>query len=113
MLSKINRLRKKKDFQRAYRQGRSFSAPGLWMKILPNHLGITRVGIVVSRKISRKAVQRNLIKRRLRNIVRLYLPSLLAGYDIVLTARPGILEQSYLSLRKTIENLFQRSQLLQ
>ena len=112
MLSKINRLRKKKDFQRAYQQGRSFSAPELWMKIFPNHLGINRVGIVVSRKISRKAVQRNLIKRRLRNLVRHYLPSLPSGYDIVFTARPGVLEKSYLSLQKTVEGLFRRSQLL-
>ena len=113
MLSKINRLRKKKDFTRVYQQGRSFSTPDIWMKTLPNRLENNRFGIVVSRKISKKAVERNLIKRRLRVLAKHYLPSLKPGYDIILTARSGILRKSYSELENALIDLFKRSRLLQ
>ncbi len=113
MLSRINRLRKKKDFTRIYQQGRSFATPCLWMKTSPNHLENNRLGIVVSRKISKKAVERNLIKRRLRALVKQDLSSLKTGYDIILTARSGILRKSYLELENNLISLLKRSQLLQ
>lgn len=111
MLSKINRLRKKKDFARIYQRGRSFSTPYLWLKILPNQLEDNRFGIVVSRKVSKKAVTRNLIKRRLRAMIKQYLPSLKSGYDVILTARYSILGKSYREIENNLRNLFQRSQL--
>lgn len=111
MLSKINRLRKKKDFTKVYQQGRSYSSPVLWVKVLPNYLDHSRIGIVASRKTSRRAVARNKIKRRLRFLIKARLSSLKPGYDLILTARPEILHQSYSELAGILDGLLQRAQL--
>lgn len=112
MLPKINRLKKKTDFTRVYREGRSSSTLGLWVKVLPNHLDHNRIGVVVSRKISKKAVVRNQIKRRLRSLTRTYLLSMNPGYDVVLTSRHEIIKQSYPVINQRLRGLLQKAQLL-
>ena len=62
MLKKENRLKKKKDFERIYKKGRGFKGDSLFLKILENKEELTRIGIVVSKKVSKKAVQRNKLK---------------------------------------------------
>ncbi len=69
MLGKENRLRRKKDFEEIFKKGRSFKESFLVLKILKNNLKVSRFGFVVSQKVSKKAVVRNKIKRRLREIV--------------------------------------------
>ena len=100
------------DFTRVYRQGRSYSALGLWIKILPNHLDHNRIGFVVSRKVSKKAVARNQIKRRLRSLMKNYLPLINPGYDIVLTSRTEIVKKSYQEVERTLRELLQKTKLL-
>ncbi len=111
MLSKINRLRKKKDFTRVYQRGCFYSSPLLWIKVLPNGLDYSRAGIVASRKTARQAVARNKIKRRLRTLMEVRFPALKPGYDLIIVARPGILHSSYQDLAKTLDNLLQKGQL--
>jgi len=112
MLPKDNRLKKKMDFTRIYRKGRSYSTLYLWIKVLPNHLDHNRIGFVVSRKVSKKAVTRNQIKRRLRFLMRSYLPLISPGYDIVLTGRREIIKKSYQEVSQTLHKLLQKTQLL-
>jgi ribonuclease P protein component len=111
MLAKIYCLRKKKDFTRVYQQGRAYSSSILWIKVLPNYLDYSRVGIVVSKKTARQAVARNKIKRRLRSLLRERLPRLKSGYDLIITVRPEILQQSYSELAETLDNLLTKAQL--
>ena len=70
----------------------------------PNRTGGNRVGITVSKKLG-KAVVRNRVRRRLREVYRLNEDRFLPGYDIVVVARSrcidadfGRLTQAYLSL---------------
>jgi len=111
MLPKVNRLKKKTDFTRVYRKGRSFSTLYLWLKVLPNHLDYNRIGVVVSRKVSKKAVVRNRTKRRLRSLMRIYLLLIEPGHDIVLTSRPEIIKQSYLVVNQNLHGLLKKAQL--
>lgn len=52
----------------------------------PNHLGINRVGVTVSKKLG-KAHIRNRVRRRLREAYRLNEEQFSAGWDIVVVAR--------------------------
>ena len=112
MLPTINRLRKKKDFAKVYQRGYSYSSLLLWLKLLPNDLSYNRVGIVVSTKVSKKAVERNRIKRRLRALIKDYLSSIKPGYDIIITARVRIIDKSFQEIDQDLKSLLQRAQLL-
>jgi len=98
MLTKKNRLAKKKDFERVYRRGKSFFSREMGIKAIKNNLDVSRFGFVASLKVSKKAVERNRIKRRLREIVRKALPRLESGFDCVILTRPEIKELKYQEL---------------
>ncbi len=57
------------------------------IQTLPNTLGHARLGITVSRRVSRRAVDRNRIKRRIRESFR-HLRIGFGSVDIVVVARP-------------------------
>lgn len=90
MLPKTHRLTKSTDIQRVFSRGRRFITPFFAFNWLPNKLGITRVAFVVGVKVAKRANTRNLIKRRMREIVREQLSVIPAGLDIVITGRLGV-----------------------
>lgn len=75
----------------------------------PAHIPYRRV--VVSSKISKKAVTRNLIKRRLGEILRaalnkdIYLETL----NIAVVAKPGIIDVNFHDLKKDVASAFEKS----
>jgi len=72
------------------------------LQIRPNELGTTRTGFTVSKKISKKAVVRNRLRRQMREIVRLS-PDLQEKYpshDMILIAREEALNRDYPQLVK-------------
>ncbi len=69
MLKKINRIDKKKDFGEVMEKGRLWQSPFFGLKVLKGGDGV-KFGFVISRKISKKAVDRNKIKRVLAEVVR-------------------------------------------
>ncbi len=86
MLKKINRINKTRDLQKVYRSGKTLHTPALVIKFV---LGMkTRTGFVVSKKVSKKAVERNRIKRALREKVRVSLSSLSTG-EYMIVAKPA------------------------
>ena len=63
-------LKKNYEFKRLYNKGKTAVTPYMVVYALKNHKGIRRVGYTVSTKLG-KAVVRNRIRRRLREIYRL------------------------------------------
>ena len=108
MLAKKYRLRKKRDIEKVLKKGKSQTKDFLFLKFFANDLGKTRVGFIVSRRISTKAVVRNKIKRRLREAVKIYLPGFKSGYDLVFFARPGIDKKTFPEIKKTVEELIRK-----
>lgn len=87
MLSSKNRIKKNKDFEIIHRQGNFFSFGNVFLKIRQNKIEQTRVGISVGLKFSKKAVERNAIKRKLGEVARNNLGKIKEGFDLVLTVR--------------------------
>lgn len=112
MLPKEHRLARKKDFDRIYRQGRSFFIKELGIKTAKNGLDISRFGFVVSLKVSKKAVERNLIKRRLREIIRETLPEIRPGFDCAVIVRPGGKDMDYGKMKSEMRSLLERSNIM-
>lgn len=70
-----------------------------------------RLGITVSTKLG-GAVQRNRIRRRLKEIYRLSESSMRMGYDIVIVARTGCRDADWSELRSSVLYLFRKLGLL-
>jgi len=112
MLPKTNRLKKKKDFDRVARSKRRAVGQFLVVKACSNKQPATRVGFVVSKKVSKKAVLRNKTKRRLREAVTALLPQIRHGYDLVFFSRPQIIEKDLPAIKDEAEQLLKRLKLL-
>lgn len=87
MLPFKNRLTKKRDIEKVQRMGQFFSSGNLTLKVAINGTDITRIGFLAGLKFSRRAVERNQIKRKLRGIFRDKLREIKKGLDIVVMAR--------------------------
>jgi len=102
MLQKINRLTKKKDFESIFKSGKGKKEKFLILRFKKNDLPESRFAFVVSLKVSKKAVIRNKIRRRLSEAVRLDLDKIKKGHDFVFVALPGIENQSYEEIKKNV-----------
>jgi len=90
--SRSGRLSRSAEFERVYRHGRSTANRQLVLYSFPNpDAERPRVGLSVSRKVG-GAVQRNKVKRLLREAFARSEPGLRAGHDVVVVARPDALE---------------------
>ena len=83
------RLRRSADFDRVYRHGRSHANRYLVMYAFPRAEGgdDPRLGVAVGRKVG-GAVERNRVKRLLREAFSVASPRLPRDFDFVLVARP-------------------------
>lgn len=111
MLRQKNRLTKKKDFDVVFKQGKGFVAGFLYLKIKKNNLDSSRFGFIVSKKFSKKAVERNKIKRRLREIIKKELPKIKKPVDLIVIINPG-LENDFKKLEKAINKLFEKAKIV-
>ena len=108
MLQKANRLKKKNDFEAVFKKGRSFKNSFLVLKTAPNKLKETRFGLVVSQKISKKAVVRNKVRRRLSEAIRMEINGIKKGRDMVLIALPGIENKSLLEIKEILASVIKK-----
>lgn len=111
MLPLKNRLRKTKDFEKVFKQGFFVSDKFIAFKVTPNGLSTSRIGFIVSTKISKKAVVRNKIKRRLRAIFTAYLPAMKAGFDIAVMVKPEIISADFDEIENMVKVLLGKGKL--
>jgi ribonuclease P protein component len=112
MLSKENRLKRKKDFERVFKEGQGFKEDFLFLKIVKNNLKTSRFGFMVSKNFSKKATLRNKIKRRLRELVRINLVKVKKGIDGVLVAIPGLETKDFWEIEEIINKLFKKAKII-
>ena len=91
-MKRVNRLSRSRDFDAVYRRGRSVSSRFLVLYWFPQEeAGSPRFGFSVPRAVG-GAVERNRIKRQLREVWTARLERVAAGHDYVLIVRSGLPE---------------------
>ena len=103
-------LTKPQQYAQVQAMGRSWSCVLLVMRAMPNDLDRSRLGFSVSKRVG-KAVVRNKVKRRLREILRPV--SLRPGRDIVFIARPAAAAADFAALRGSALELLSRAHLIE
>ena len=104
------RLRKHADYQRVYQESRRYSSPSMsyFFRARPaaDESGVQpRVGLTAGRVLG-GAVERNRIRRRMKEAVRLHLDELPACVDVVLHPRRLVLEMEFARLEREVSRIF-------
>jgi len=102
---KIYRLRRRSEFRRVYDEGQRRSASLGTVFTRPNGLPHSRLGITAPVRLG-KAVLRNRVKRRLREVFRLHRSSFPGGWDIVVNPREAVAEIPFKTLERELLRLF-------
>lgn len=104
---KEERLLKRRDFLRVQGRGKKVTTPHLIGVALPSKEKRRRVGLTVSTKVG-NAVERNRVKRWLREIVRNEKATLPADLDLVIIARPGAADAGFGPLHRDVLEIARR-----
>lgn len=114
MLKKEYRLKKRTAFSATYKTGKSFHKDGITLFCGKNKtINIpTKIGFVVSKKIHKRAVKRNRIKRLMREAVRLYIKDN-SSFDtkyisLIFAATSSLLEKNYNEINTGIKKLMDK-----
>lgn len=91
------RVRKRREYLEVYEKGKKFGGTFFYAYFLLNQLQHSRLGLTVSRKVGRP-VQRNQVKRRLREVFRLNKDRLYPPCDVILNARRSAVEATFRAL---------------
>jgi len=99
--SRCYRLTRPADYQRVFKKARRFSSTGFTILIRKNDYDYPRLGLIVSKKCARKAVQRNIIKRQVRESFRQQ-RARLGNVDIVVMAKPALTGKANQEIRNLL-----------
>ena len=101
------RLRRKSDFEAAYARGRRFGNGFFAVTAMPNDIGGPRLGLAVSVKNAGGSVERNRIRRTIRESFRLHQHEL-PPVDLVVSARARARDAAGIELRASLLALWQK-----
>ncbi len=101
-------LRRKVDFDAIGRRGTARSGRLLVLRTLRTDGQVTRIGLSTPRRLG-GAVERNRVRRRLRELMRERYGDMATGWDLLLIARPEAARATYVELREAIASLLERS----
>lgn len=105
------RLKKSWEFQRAYKKGKKYWDAYFVVYVYNTQLRQPRLGITVSKKVG-KSVQRNRVKRLIREAFRMLKLELQQHYDIVVVGRNAACRLSAHQARDSLHKLFNRASIL-
>ena len=115
MLPKERRLAADKDFKRIFDTGRWGGGAFISLKYAKNEgSGRAKMGFMVGNKVAKSAVKRNLVKRRMREVVRFVAKNgqITDGFDIIFIAKSDILGKTYHEIEEDIKFTLHKAKIL-
>ena len=100
-------LKQNHEFRRLYNKGKSAAGPYLVLYCRKTNRPVSRLGLTTGVKLG-KAVRRNRVRRRLREIYRTHETEFASGWDIVVVARVKAVYARYSQMEKSFLELADR-----
>lgn len=114
MLAAKYKLKRGRNFEKVKKEGTLLKSENFAIAVVARgDQDASRFGFVVSKKISKQAVQRNRIERALNEAVRYELPYLKRGYDVVFLAKKAILRKSTDEIMREVKQFLKKVGLTQ
>uniref|UniRef100_A0A7C4M081 Ribonuclease P protein component n=1 Tax=candidate division CPR3 bacterium TaxID=2268181 RepID=A0A7C4M081_UNCC3 len=110
----LKTIRLKKEFDLLYQRGKSVNGKFFYLKYLPSRFvdkNFLKFGIIISTKISKKAVERNKKRRQLQEIIRLNADKLKGGFSILIIAKDSVLLADYNDIERDFLELIKKSKI--
>lgn len=110
MLPSKNRLRKK-EIKKILKKGKKIHSQNFLLFFLKNDLKYSRFSVIVPLKFSKKAVERNKIKRKVREVLRRFFLNrflLNFSFDGVFIIKEGAKKLNFWQIKKEIEKIFKK-----
>ncbi len=113
-----HRLKRRSDFQTVYKKGIRRSSRYFILRAFRADTPLetepidTKIGISISRKVSKKAVVRNRIKRQIRSIFRCLLPRLSSSWTIVIVVKAESKDCKYEHFLRELEKLLIKAEII-
>ncbi|MFH1979153.1 MAG: ribonuclease P protein component [Patescibacteria group bacterium] len=112
MLSSSVRI-KKGDFDKLKKEkSRSFSTDNFTLKIFQSNSNTSCFAVVVSSKTSKKAVDRNKIKRHVKNIISVNLKKIRSGMSVIIYTKKNSLKTPFRDIEIDLLGLFKKANIL-
>ena len=111
MLKKINRIGQKKEFLEVKNKGKMFNSPLFGAIFLVGETEDIKFGFVISKKISKRAVDRNKIKRRISEVLRKRLSDFRPGTRMIFLAKKSLLGVKIRGVEEEIDKLILKQNL--
>ena len=109
-MKKENRLRKRKQFNWTFKNGKSVYSKDLVLVFTSSKSKDYKVGFSVTKKVG-KAVVRNKIKRRLKNIVTNFQNNIAGKSTMIFVAKPTAIETDFEELKSQVVFLLKKANL--
>jgi ribonuclease P protein component len=113
-LSRVHRLRQRRDFQAVYEGGKRYHGSDLTVIARPDSsLPLpSRFGLSISVKVSKKAVIRNRLKRQIRAVIRELLAEIQPGWRVIVVVRPNAVGCNYEHFLRELKQLLVKANII-
>ena len=111
-MQKCYRIKKSQEIEQVMKKGRSRANPYFIVyKYAKNDNDNFRIAISVGKKIG-KAVERNKVKRYIRNVTTEHKHEMNPNYDYFVIARKGVKDLDYVTFKENIEKLYKKMNII-
>ena len=112
MMQKNYRIKKSSEIEQVMKNGRSKANPYFIVyKYKKTDNENFRIAISVGKKIG-NAVERNKVKRYIRNVTTEHKQTIASNYDYFVIARKGVKELDYVSFKEKLEQLYKKMDII-